>query len=126
MPEPIFMKLGMHIMAPETISMAYLIPPISLCVYMCIPLSLLGNGSVETLPLQRIHTQRQQNRSTRRVLCGPCRIKESRRLVLSRPSRILLLFKKVEEPYQQQSQFITVFLQTHVLTSAGVSMFIVM
>jgi hypothetical protein len=30
---------------------------ISLCVYMCIALSLLGTGSVKALPRQRIHTQ---------------------------------------------------------------------
>jgi hypothetical protein len=34
MPEPIFMKLGMHIMAPEPISVAYFINPShqSVCV----------------------------------------------------------------------------------------------
>jgi hypothetical protein len=36
--EPIFMKLGMYIMAPEPIPTAYLVnPPISLCAYMYIP-----------------------------------------------------------------------------------------
>jgi hypothetical protein len=52
------MKLDMYIMAPEPIStpISY-IPPIGLCVCMCIPLSLLGNGSVKTLPQQRIHTE---------------------------------------------------------------------
>jgi hypothetical protein len=47
-----------------------------------ISLSLLGNGSVKMLPQQRIHTQRQKNCWTRRFLCGPCRIKGSRRLVV--------------------------------------------
>jgi hypothetical protein len=51
------------------------VPPISLCVYMCIPLSTLGNGSVKTLLRQRIHTQQHKNCWTRRFLCGPCRIK---------------------------------------------------
>jgi hypothetical protein len=39
MPEPIFMKLGMYIMAPEPILTAYIINPShqSACVYMCIP-----------------------------------------------------------------------------------------
>jgi hypothetical protein len=41
---------------------------------MCIPLSLLGNGSVKKLPQQRIHMQR-RNCWTRRFQCGPCRIK---------------------------------------------------
>jgi hypothetical protein len=82
MPELIFMKLGMYIMTPEPISKAYLMNPISLCVCMCIPLSLLGNGSVETLPLQRIHTQQKKNYGMNPSLYGPCRIKESRRLVL--------------------------------------------
>jgi hypothetical protein len=31
--------------------------PISLCVCMCISLSLLGNASVKTIPYQRLHTQ---------------------------------------------------------------------
>jgi hypothetical protein len=74
------MKLGMYTMASQPISTAYL----SLCVCMCIPVSLLGkslekcisnvvarqrhgkftllsllrNGSVNTLPLQRIHNNR--------------------------------------------------------------------
>jgi hypothetical protein len=39
------LKFGMYIMAPEPISAAYFINPwLSLCVYMCMPLSLLGNG----------------------------------------------------------------------------------
>jgi hypothetical protein len=67
MPEPIFTKLGMYIMAPEPISTAYFIN-----VY---PLSLIGNGSVKTLPQQLIHTQQQKNCWTRRFLCGPYRIK---------------------------------------------------
>jgi hypothetical protein len=48
MPEPIFMKLGMHVMAPESMSTAYFTnPPIGLCVCdcRCIPLSFLGNGN---------------------------------------------------------------------------------
>jgi hypothetical protein len=58
MAEPIFMKLGTYITAPEPISMAYLINPShqSACLYVN-PLSLLGNGSVKTLLQKRIHTQ---------------------------------------------------------------------
>jgi hypothetical protein len=33
MPEPIFMKLGMYIMAPQPISTACLMKPVSLCLY---------------------------------------------------------------------------------------------
>jgi hypothetical protein len=55
------------------------------------PLSLLGNGSVETILRQRINTQQQKNCWTRCFQCGPCRMKESRRLVLPRTSCALLL-----------------------------------
>jgi hypothetical protein len=46
-PEPIFMKLGTYITAPEPISMGWLKIPShqSVCLYVY-PLSLLGNGSV--------------------------------------------------------------------------------
>jgi hypothetical protein len=49
-------------MAPEPISTAYFINPShqSLCVYMSIPLSLLDNGSVKTLPRQRIQATVQE------------------------------------------------------------------
>jgi hypothetical protein len=51
LPETIFMKISVYIMAPESISKAYFIDlSITLCFYMYIPLSLLGNGSVKTLP----------------------------------------------------------------------------
>jgi hypothetical protein len=54
MPEPIVMKLGIYIMAPEPISTTDFINPSHQTV-MGGPLSLLGNGSVNTFPLQRIH-----------------------------------------------------------------------
>jgi hypothetical protein len=50
MAEPIFMRLGMYIMTPELISMVYFKSLPSLCVYMCIPLSFSGDGSVK-IPL---------------------------------------------------------------------------
>jgi hypothetical protein len=50
MAEPVFVKLGVYIMTPEPISAAYFINPISLCVYMCIPLLLLRNDSVKSPP----------------------------------------------------------------------------
>jgi hypothetical protein len=54
MPETIFVKLGMYIMAPEPIWTAFFINPShqSVCLYVY-PLSLLGDGSVRTLPRQR-------------------------------------------------------------------------
>jgi hypothetical protein len=47
MPEPFFMKLSTYIMVPQPISMMYFINPSRqfLCLCVCIPLSLLGNGS---------------------------------------------------------------------------------
>jgi hypothetical protein len=58
MPEPIFIKLWcMFIMAPEPISEAYFINPSyqPVCLLCVLPLSLPGNGSVNTFPRQRIH-----------------------------------------------------------------------
>jgi hypothetical protein len=47
--EPVYMNLGMCIVARETISTAYFINPlISLYVYMCILQPLLDNGWVKT------------------------------------------------------------------------------
>jgi hypothetical protein len=55
MPEPIFMKLGIHIVELVSISTAYIMNPsrqsVYLYVYLCI--SLLGNGLVDTFPWQR-------------------------------------------------------------------------
>jgi hypothetical protein len=48
----------MYIMTPEPILTAYLINPSQQSVCLCIPLSLLGNGSVKTLPRQSEHTQK--------------------------------------------------------------------
>jgi hypothetical protein len=70
-PKRIFMKLGMYIMAPEPISVAYLINPshqsVCLCVYCSI--SLLSNGSVNTFPAA---TKTRNNRKLigRVVLCA--------------------------------------------------------
>jgi hypothetical protein len=82
MPEPVFMKLGMYIMAREPILTAYFINAShqSVCLYMCIPLSLLGNGSVKTLPRQRIHNRKIVARV---VFCAVCVVpKEISRLIL--------------------------------------------
>jgi hypothetical protein len=58
---------------PESISTAYFINPSHHSVSMCIPISLLGNGSVNTFPLQQIHDTK--NCWTHPFLCGPCLIK---------------------------------------------------
>jgi hypothetical protein len=52
MPEPIYMKLGMYIMALELISTAYFINPShqSVCLSCVSLLSLLGKGSVNGIP----------------------------------------------------------------------------
>jgi hypothetical protein len=55
MPEPIFMKLGMYVIAPNTISMACFINPFHQSVSVCV--SLLGKGSPKKLLRQRIYTQ---------------------------------------------------------------------
>jgi hypothetical protein len=72
MAEPIFMKLGICVIAPEPISTAYFINPSyqSACLYVyhsyrcqakaqqnVAHLSLLRNGLAKTLPQQRIHMQ---------------------------------------------------------------------
>jgi hypothetical protein len=45
--EPIFIKLGMYIMASQPISTAYFINPSHQSVCICIPLSLLSNSSAK-------------------------------------------------------------------------------
>jgi hypothetical protein len=52
MPEPIFMKLGMYVMAPKIISTVYVIsPPPSVCVSEFTSFSsLLVEGSVKYMP----------------------------------------------------------------------------
>jgi hypothetical protein len=57
MPEPIFMKLHMYIMAPEPIWTAYFVnlSQQSVCLYVYPPPVLLGNGLVNMFPQQRIH-----------------------------------------------------------------------
>jgi hypothetical protein len=58
MPEPIFMKPGMYIMAPEPISTAYFINPShqSVCLYVYSPI-VARQRLGKTLPWQRIYTQ---------------------------------------------------------------------
>jgi hypothetical protein len=73
--EPIFMELGICIMAPESISAAYFINPSHQSVSICMPpLSFLGNGSVKTLPRQRynrrVFRDEVSKESRRLVVCG--------------------------------------------------------
>jgi hypothetical protein len=68
---------------------------LSFCVSVCVspivakqllgkknPLLLLGNGSVKTLPRQRKHSEQWKNCWIHSFICGPCRLKEGRRLLL--------------------------------------------
>jgi hypothetical protein len=105
MAESIITKRDMYIMAPEPIETEYIINPshYSVYLYMCIALSLLGNGSVKiplsslgndsvkTLPRHLMHKQQYNNCWTRRFLCGPCRTNESRRLFLPRTSCLVIV-----------------------------------
>jgi hypothetical protein len=50
MPEPIFIKLGMHIMEPEPISTAYFINPAHQSVCLYVYASYCFNGSVNYIP----------------------------------------------------------------------------
>jgi hypothetical protein len=78
MPEPIIIKLGMYIMAPEPISTAQLkkIPPNSLYVCMHIPVLLLNYGSVKKLPMQQ-YTYNNRRIVARAISCaGPVVSKE--------------------------------------------------
>jgi hypothetical protein len=116
MPVPIFTKLGTYILAPEPISTAY-IPPVSLCVYMRIPLSLLGNSSVKTLLRQQIHRQQYKN-WTRCFLCFRCCIK-GKLAISSYQNFLFLVFLSViifGEGYKWECSSWCIFLQ-HPLTS---------
>jgi hypothetical protein len=53
MREPTFMKLGMYIMAPEPISVAYFINPISLCICTCIPPIVIPRSRGNDYKIQR-------------------------------------------------------------------------
>jgi hypothetical protein len=73
MPEPVYIEVGMHIMAPEPISTAFSINPSHQSVCLCVArLSLLSNSSPHAFPL-RVHETK--NWWTRRFLCSSCRIK---------------------------------------------------
>jgi hypothetical protein len=97
MPEPIFMKLGMYIMALEPISTTYFINPSHQSVsVICIPLSLLGNGSVKNVTAAT--NTRNNRRTADHVVFCAFRIvsKENRRLVLPITSCFIIEFCKRE------------------------------
>jgi hypothetical protein len=72
MPEPISIKLGMYIMAPEPISTAYLINPHqSVCLYVYVARQQLGKIVTDAM---NTHTAI-EDCLTRRFLYGPCHIK---------------------------------------------------
>jgi hypothetical protein len=60
MPEPVFMKLRMYIMAPKPISTAYLINCSHQSVFVYPLLLLLGNSLVNTFPWLWIHAAIEQ------------------------------------------------------------------
>jgi hypothetical protein len=62
MSEPIFGVFGMYIMAHEPLSTAYFINPFhqSACLYVYHRVLLLGNGSVDMFPWQRIHASTEE------------------------------------------------------------------
>jgi hypothetical protein len=105
MPELIFMRPGIYIMAPEPISMAYFFSPSdrSVCLYLY-PLLVarcrLGkNPSI--VAKQRLGKNITAATNTQATieellgasfLCGPCRIKESKRSVLPRSSCLFIKY----------------------------------
>jgi hypothetical protein len=101
----LFTDAPSYIMAPESISLAYFRNPShqSACLYVYLPIVArhrLGKNPPivamkrlgEKLPRQRIYSYMQQYKNCwkHNLLCGPCRIKESRRLVLPTTSCLIL------------------------------------
>jgi hypothetical protein len=70
------MKLDMCVTVLEPVSTAYFINPShqSACLFVY-PVSLLGNGSVNMLLQQQIHTQQYKNCWARRLQFDQCHIK---------------------------------------------------
>jgi hypothetical protein len=97
MAEPIFMKLGTYFMEPEPISTAYIMNPshhsVGLYVY---TISLLGNGSVKTLPQKRTDMQQYKTCWTYRFLRGPCRTKG--KYVISSSQNFLFILHFISLP----------------------------
>lgn len=106
--EPVFMKRGMCIMATEPISMEHFINPFHQFVSLCVPLSVLGNGQVKSLPLEGLQTQQFHNFCGRRFLCSPCSIKGKQERIFSRISFIfifsILLYRYCDDGYCSSQQ----------------------
>jgi hypothetical protein len=98
MPEPIFIKLGMYIMATEPIWTAYILNPSHHSVSVCVSLfSLLGNSSVNCIPLfiarQRLGenvTAATNTRNNRRIVAHSIFYAVR---VVSKASRVLVLLR---------------------------------
>jgi hypothetical protein len=91
MPEPTFLKL-VCIKAPDPRAKANFInlnhQSVCLCWY---PPIVTRQRICKTLPRQRILVLKYKNSSTRLSVCSPCRLEESRRLVLPRSSFFIFL-----------------------------------
>jgi hypothetical protein len=88
MPEPVFMKLGMYTMAPESTSTAHFINPShqSVCLYVYTPIVARQRMGINVTGAT--NTQANSRRIVRRVLFYAFHVvsKESRLLVLPRTS----------------------------------------
>jgi hypothetical protein len=79
MPEPIIMKLGMYITAPEPISKAYFINSSHQSVCLYVYPSLVARQWIGKNVNAEMNTHSKiEEQLTRRFLCGPCRIKGER------------------------------------------------
>jgi hypothetical protein len=76
MPEPIFMKLGVNIMAPELLSTAYFIHPSDQCACQYVHPPIVARQRFGKNVTAATNTQEQQKSYwTHRLLYEPCRIK---------------------------------------------------
>jgi hypothetical protein len=85
-PEPFFMKLGMHIMEPETISTSYFINPSHHSVYLYVysPPIVVRQRLGEYVPVATNNCWRHRFR------CGPCRVRGKYGITFSRISCLIL------------------------------------
>jgi hypothetical protein len=76
-PEPIFMKLGMHIMIPEPISTAYYINPTNQSPYLYVhpPIVVRQRLGKNVTAATNTHERIEKKCWMRRFLCDPCRIR---------------------------------------------------
>jgi hypothetical protein len=108
MPEPIFMKLGMNIMATEPISTAYCVHKFlpSVCVSVCAALlSLLGKGSVKWIP-PFFARQRQQYKIVGRVIFYAVRVLSMESLWVSLCITLSLLRSNWVKTFPRQQRIV--------------------